>query len=181
MKCKWCRRNAFRKQGRIWLCKRHYRFQQMRANAKRHGKSVPAYEWLEQAWNALKNRCPVCSQKLNWLSSEGTSTVVTLQHDRSGTHRLLCLSCNVRHSSFEDDTFYSSDPSKRVCPRCQYTLPISRFGTDNSGRWKNKKAYCRDCSTWYHRQWVLANKEAFNAKRRAYYHRRKDSDNPIPR
>ena len=124
MRCIWCEIEAFRKQGHIWLCKKHYRFQQMRVSAKHNGKPVPSYEWLEDTWNALQGKCPICQREINWLSSDGTSTVITLQHDRCGNLRLLCLSCNTRHASFCGDSFYSADPTKRVCPRCRKELPF---------------------------------------------------------
>ena len=133
-KCKWCGEDVFR----LRLCKKHYRFYQMRIVAKRHGKTVPSYEALELLWNKSKGVCEGCGRAVNWLSNEGHSTVITLQHDRSGRIRLLCLSCNTRHASFEDDTFYDQDPNMKTCPCCKRSLPLDQFGTDNLKRWKNK-------------------------------------------
>ena len=181
MICKWCGDEVFRKQGRIWLCKKHYRFQQMRVRAKSRGKAVPSYDWLEEQWRSIKGSCPVCHRDVNWLSKEGSATVLTLQHDRNGDMRLLCLSCNVRHASFEDDSFYETDPNRRICPRCRRSLPWGAFCADNNSRWKNKKSYCRQCSTKYHNEWVIKNRKRENAKRRKYYHARIESGNPIPR
>jgi len=178
MKCKWCKKKAHVKQGSVWLCKKHYRFMQMRVNAKRNKKTVPPYEELEKI---LLPNCPVCKRKFNWLSKEGAQTVITLQHDRSGAFRFLCLSCNVRYASFKDDSFYSQSPKTKICPKCKKEKPWSEYHTDNSARWKNKKTYCKDCSYLIMKNWKLKNKEAFNAKRREYYHRRKESGNPIPR
>ena len=181
MKCKWCPAKAVRKQGRIWLCKKHYRFQQMRCNAKRHGKSVPSYEELESLWTESGGRCPTCDRTFNWLSVEGTGTVVSLQHDRNGGRRLLCRSCNTRHASFSGDSFYSTDPQKRICPRCRKSLPLSSFSRDKSRRWKTLNTYCRTCRAALHATWVAKNRKKYNEKRRQYYHRRKASGNPIPR
>ena len=181
MNCKWCNQEAVRKQGRNWYCKKHYRFSQMRGTAKRRGKVVPSYGDLENLNTETGGKCPVCKRTLNWLSKDGTSTVVTLQHDRSGGVRFLCLSCNTRHASFPNDTFYSTDPNMRMCPRCKTRLPLSEFSKDNNGRWKNTNTYCRKCRTIMHGEWVSSNREKYNAKRRDYYHARKNAGNPIPR
>lgn len=181
MQCKWCDDAAYIKQGHIWLCKKHYRFQQMRAKAKRANKTVPTYEELEVLWAYTNGSCPICHRSMNWMSKEGTATVASLQHDRSGNHRIICLSCNVRHASFKDDSFYDEDPNTRVCPRCKRRLTWASFTADNHGRWNNKNTYCRDCRRAMLSAWVSKNREVYNAKRRAYYHARKESGNPIPR
>ena len=181
MKCKWCDDEAIRKQGRIWLCKKHYRFQQMRVTAKRQGKSVPEYGELERLWQESGGTCKVCNRKLNWLSSEGTCTVITLQHDRQGGTRLLCLSCNTRHASFDGDSFYDANSERRVCPSCRRSLPWDSYTTDNSSRWKNKNTYCKECRNTKHAEWVKRNREKYNEKRREYYHKRIANGCPIPR
>lgn len=179
--CKWCDSPAHIKQGRIWLCKKHYRFQQMRSTAKRDNKTVPSYDQLESLWLECQGKCFVCRRAFNWLSVEGRATVVTLQHDRSGSMRLLCVSCNTRHAFFDGDSFYEADQSHRTCPRCEHNLPLSVFAADNYNRWNNKKTYCRACSAKYHAEYVANNRKKYNATRRAYYHRRKAAGNPIPR
>jgi len=125
--------------------------------------------------------CPVCGRKVNWLSKEGSSTVITLQHDRGGRMRLLCLSCNSRHASFDGDSFYEADDSRRVCPDCKRSLPLEEFSKDNSGRWYNINTYCRECRNKRLAAWVEKNREKYNEKRREYYHRRIREGNPIPR
>ncbi len=181
MKCKWCNDEAARKQGRIWLCKKHYRFQQMRCTAKRLGKSVPEYEWLEKEWSNIKGHCPICKREVNWLSREGTDTVITLQHDRSGRIRLLCLSCNVRHASFSDDSFYTTDPSKKICTLCRRELPKADFANDRGAGITKKKSWCRNCASQKQKEWRNKNRSRENEKRRAYYHARIESGHPIPR
>lgn len=178
--CKWCIEPKHIKQGRIWLCKKHYRFQQMRAKAKSRGLVVPSYERLGGILNE-NLVCHPCGRKMVWLSEENTSLVITLQHDRNGCLRLICRSCNTRHSKFSGDTFYSAPRTKKICPRCKILKPLMEFYLDNSKRWKNRKTYCKKCSDFYQSSWVSKNKGKFNAKRREYYHERIASGNPIPR
>lgn len=179
--CQWCGEGAYIKQGHIWLCKKHYRFSQMRTNAKRHSKTVPSYLQLEKLYWLSDMRCAGCGEQMVWLSKENSQRVVSLQHDRSGEIRFLCRACNTRHASFKDDSFYTADPTKRKCPRCNKELPLERFSTDRSSRWKNKSVYCRRCSAAYYVEWVAQNREEYNEKRREYYHKRKADGNPIPR
>ena len=181
MRCKWCNSEAYCRQGHIWLCKKHYRFQQMRVTAKRHNKVPPSYEWLEQTWGEIGWHCPVCKRKVNWLSKEGTCTVITLQHDRNGKMRFLCFSCNMRHASFSDDSFYTADPNRKVCTICKKSLPLDMFATDRGAGVIQKKSWCRNCANKKHNEWRIKNRERENAKRRQYYHARIASGNPIPR
>lgn len=180
--CSWCRVDGFRVQGHLFLCKKHYRFQQMRSKAKQVGKKVPSYDELEKLLNELSDfKCPKCNRGMNWLSKEGTSSVLTLQHDHSGDVRFLCLSCNVRHGGKGTDEFYSWPNNHKKCPGCKLILPFDKFATDRSDRFENKYTYCRKCATLRHKVWVSNNREIFNMKRRAYYHARKESGKPLPR
>ena len=180
MKCKWCAGTALRKQGHIWLCKKHYRFQQMRVRAKRFNSFVPTYQQLQEMLPA-DMKCVGCARRMVWLSSEDASRVLSLQHDRSGGVRFLCRACNTRHAARVGDSFYKLSIGEKFCPGCNAALPLSAFSTDNSGRWKNRNTYCRECRTARHAAWVSENRSRENAKRRAYYHARKKSGNPIPR
>ncbi len=165
--CKWCNFLAIIKQGRIWLCEKHYRFQQMRINAKRHNKCVPGYGELEAMHSILGMVCPACKRELNWLGCNGLSTVITLQHDRSGALNFLCRACNTRHAGFEGDSFYIIDHNKeKKCFKCKKILPLSSFYKDNSGRWKNKKSSCKECSNKTYNNWRIKNREYYNAKQR---------------
>jgi hypothetical protein len=178
--CSKCSEIAATKQGHQWLCERHYRFGQMRSTAARHGKSVPSHSELESLVPPGM-LCPVCKRKMNWMAKQGHATVVTLQHDRSGARRMLCLSCNVRHASFSEDSFYVANHVMRVCPRCKRQLPRALFGKDNKSRWLNTNTYCQECRSEMHQEWVNRNREKYNENRRAYYHRRIAEGNPIPR
>lgn len=160
-RCKWCSRKAYVRQGRIWLCKKHYRFSQMRTCAKRHNKYVPTYEELELLTiNTLQidkgKVCPECNRVMNWVKKDGSSTVVTLQHDRSGNIKLLCQSCNSRHSKYDGDSFYTRNKSKKLCPKCKDEKELSDFFNvkSSSKRWLNKGSYCKDCNRKYQKEYA---------------------------
>ncbi len=180
-KCKWCESAAARKQGRIWLCEKHYRFQQMRTKSRSCRKSVPTYEELQCMHDQLDSMaCPSCERKMNWLGIDGPSTVITIQHDRAGGHRLICRSCNVKHMGMPGDSFFNLPNNHRWCPKCKNTMETGKFCLD-SNRTSKTKTYCRSCSSKMHADWVRKTRETYNENRRRYYHKRKSSGNPIPR
>jgi rRNA maturation endonuclease Nob1 len=83
---------------------------------------------------------------MNWFASDGRSTVISLQHDRSGDIRLMCHACNTRHAKMPGDLFYEVGPDKHRCPRCERILPLNAFWKDRSGdKWRNRWSYCKDC------------------------------------
>ena len=71
--------------------------------------------------------CPACGRKMNWRKSEGVSTIVTLQHDRAGDLRLICLGCNSRHQHYPGDSFYDLPEGKKHCPSCGKIKPLAEF------------------------------------------------------
>lgn len=162
--CAWCPRVAFRKQGRQWLCVIHYRFQSMRTTAKRKGKSVPEYADL---FNLIPPdmACPACRRAMVWTQAEGAARVVTLQHNRDGSHALICLSCNTRHAALPGDSFYDLPDGHRRCPGCEQTLPVASFATDRA-RSSGLKTYCRECANERHNKWADANRDRLNAEQR---------------
>lgn len=148
--CAWCDRPRHIRQGRIWLCEIHYRISSMRSRAKRDGKYVPTRHEIEAL--ATDMTCCGCGKQMHWLRSFGASLQVTLQHDRSGAIRLLCLGCNTRHSVHPGDEFYVVLSGQKRCPDCGQTLPASSFARDMS-RPIGLKTYCRDCSSIRHKNW----------------------------
>lgn len=181
LKCRWCDLGAEGKNGRIWLCKKHLRFSRMRHISKYRKKATPTLEWLEDSIpeNMI---CPTCNRVMNWMSYEGRSTMITLQHDRSGELRLICHACNTRHAKQKDDEFYDIPMDRKRCPGCREIKSLDSFWKDNSGdKWKNTFAYCKQCATQRSYDYVRRNREKLREKRREYYHARKASGNPIPR
>lgn len=151
--CSHCSDLAVRLQGHQNLCAKHYRFGQMRANAKRHGKTVPTYDKLiELASRGLF--CADCNVRMNWLAKKGNATVVTLQHYRDGTFGLVCLSCNTRHAYMQGDEYRTMPKDHKQCPHCRTIKPFSEFARDNGrGGVLRLKSWCRLCSSEAHHAW----------------------------
>lgn len=139
--CAWCSQPSHIRQGRINLCAMHYRISSMRSRAKRDGKLVPSREAIEAMANVSMS-CFACGQEMHWLREEGASGQVTLQHDRDGSLRLLCLGCNTRHAQHPGDSYYDIPSDHKWCPDCGKVLPLSSFSIDRS-RPIGRKSYCR--------------------------------------
>lgn len=146
-----CAEPAFRRLGNAKYCVKHYRFATMRTCAKRHGKTVPSYEELEMLI-PLGLICQPCGRPMNWLAANGESTVLSLQHDRSGEYRFICRACNTRHAAHDGDEFYAIPSDQRRCPGCLHVKPLSAFCMDIS-RWLGRKTYCRGCASGRHKAW----------------------------
>ena len=101
--CAWCEEPSHIRQGRIHLCAKHYRISSMRTRAARDGKFVPSVKSIEDAIPS-PFVCAPCGREMHWLRLGKASTQVTLQHDRCGDTRLLCLGCNTRHAQHPGDT-----------------------------------------------------------------------------
>lgn len=167
--CARCSRNACRHQGHQDLCAVHYRFGQMRANAKRSGKAVPTHEQLERLMSATTSAgrliCVGCGREMNWLAVDGESTVVSLQHDRDGTLRLICRSCNTRHAFTPGDEFYSRAKSEKFCRGCERWLSKESFGVDRS-KPSGLTGRCTRCLRIAQARWAATNRERINAAQR---------------
>lgn len=179
MKCSRCDLDSTIKQGNQSLCDKHYRFGQMRATARRHGKEVPSHERLHEMVDD-QMLCPDCGIRMNWRSKDGKSTVASLQHYRSGRMAIVCLSCNTRHASMEEDSYCDMPKDHKRCPSCGTTKHRSEFSADNSrsGLIK-KKSICKNCSDGKVNQWKERNRDEYNAYQRAYRAKRKAEGNPV--
>lgn len=165
--CSVCLKPASHRQGHQWLCPMHYRFGQMRANARRHDKAVPTRGDLGEMATFQGNRCADCGVKMNWLAKDGQATVSTLQHYRDGTMALACRSCNTRHAKMPGDTFRQMPPRHKFCPKCQMVHPFTAFAADNGRTGPMKlKSWCKECSDAAHTNWRTQNREYYNAKQR---------------
>jgi hypothetical protein len=161
-----CRDPAVRKQGRQWLCAKHYRFGQMRATANRRGLYAPADHLLERLLRPDMD-CPDCGRRMNWLAVDGQSSVVSLQHYRDGSCGLVCRSCNTRHAHMPSDTYRDMPKDHKRCPQCAQGKPFSDFATDNGRSGPMKlKSWCKQCSSVSHTEWQRRNREHYNAKQR---------------
>jgi RNase P subunit RPR2 len=145
-----CGEPSHKRQGNRHLCAMHYRIANMRARAKRDGKVVPATSRVEAL--ASDMACSGCRRVMHWLREDGASLQATLQHDRDGTIRVLCLGCNTRHAQHPGDSFYSLKPEEKFCAKCCRFLPAHDFTRDRS-RPIGLKSSCRACSAKLHKEW----------------------------
>ncbi len=177
--CARCHDDSVIKQGRQWLCAKHYRFGQMRALAKRRGKTVPSHEQLH-SMRGVDLVCPDCGVGMNWRSKDGHETVASLQHYRDGSMAIVCRSCNTRHAFMPNDDYRDMPADHKLCPTCKGIKPRSEFTTDNSRSGVLKrKSYCRSCSDKAVNQWKEKNRDRYNEYQRAYRARRKEEGNPV--
>lgn len=174
-----CDEVSVRKQGHQHLCAKHYRFGQMRVNAKRRGLAVPSHEQLHLLVNS-DLACPDCSRQMNWLSGDGMSSVASLQHYRDGSFGIVCRSCNTRHAFMPDDTFLNIPDNHKYCPHCKLSKPRSEFYRDagRAGELKTK-SLCKECSNKSFENWRIKNREKYNARQREYRAKRKLEGNPV--
>jgi hypothetical protein len=143
------------------LCAKHYRFGQMRAGAKRHGKAVPDRVRLE-AMAPDNMECQDCGRTMNWLAKDGQSTVASLQHYRSGEMGIVCRACNTRHAHYPGDSFRGQWREKKWCPKCSSMLDRIEFAMTKAGL----KSWCRACAKESGYNWRNNNKAAYNEYQR---------------
>lgn len=177
--CSVCADPSTIKQGNQYLCDKHYRFGQMRASARRHGKTVPTRSQLESI-APLDMACKDCGVRMNWRAIVGQSTVASLQHYRDGTYGIVCRSCNTRHAFMSGDTYRDMPSDHKLCPKCMTVKPSNEFVVDNgrSGA-LCRKSYCRTCSDDLVRRWRENNRERYNEYQRRYRAKRKAQGNPV--
>lgn len=164
--CKWCNKEPFRRTGRIYLCKKHYRFQQMRSDAKRQGKLVPEYDDLNRYLNMCDMICPCCDREMNWSANNGQSTVITLQHNNDGSMNFLCRACNTHHGKI-GDVIYDVGENEKYCPQCDEIKTEDDFYADNS-RPRGLKSSCKECSNRKIKQYRKLNRDKYNEYQRKY-------------
>ncbi len=140
---------------------------QMRVNAKRHNKTVPSYEELEKMFLKDNMECESCKKPLNWLSKEGSDSVITLQHDDSGEFKFLCLSCNTKHGRGCRDLIYSIKENESYCKSCDKVKDKSEFFKDKYKK-DGLKSSCKDCANKKVKNWKNGNKEKYNEYQRCY-------------
>lgn len=144
-KCAKCEQAGFRFRGDRWLCVVHNRFDTMANIARKRGKQIPTHdEFAAMAASVMADgmKCPHCRITMEWHGDRHSATV-SLQHDRNGEMRFMCMGCNCRHRNFPGDTFYDYPPNWRFCKLCNTAKPPTDFYNPMaSGR---PQAYCRTC------------------------------------
>lgn len=111
-------------------CPIKLRISRMIRGAKLGKKRIPTREELSAlllARQADDMKCPACGQTMNWGDTSNRPATVSLQHDRSGTIRLICLRCNVRHQHYPADDFYTAPNDHKHCWGCGRTLALTEF------------------------------------------------------
>lgn len=177
--CDRCGGPSSHKQGHQNLCSKHYRFGQMRATAKRHGKTVPSHGQLSEM-SGSDLVCPDCQRQMNWLSKDGNDTVASLQHYRDGTMAIVCRSCNTRHAFMDGDSYREMPKDHKYCPLCKQAKPLEEFTLDSSRSGSAKrKSKCRDCSDYQVKEWKESNRDRYNEYQRQYRANRKAEGNPV--
>lgn len=171
--CIYCDQMAVRYGRWTNRCAKHFRFYQMQHSAKSAGKFIPTLEQLD-ALVPKPFQCLTCKRELIWFMKDDPKNrgrVISLQHDRDGSIRLICHSCNGRHDDRPGDSFYQEGMDRRRCGCCGVTKAISEFGTEN-GRFQNKKCVCKPCSYKRSVEWKNKNREHVNAKWREAWRKR---------
>lgn len=183
MKCTQCELEATYVDKNRKLCDMHYRFTQMRQDTwTRLGIKHTVQELLDKLPPDLT--CPECKVQMVWRRGhlqKGVSNQITLQHWRDGTIGFLCISCNVRHSSMEGDSYKDMPKDHKLCPKCNEVKPEDQFCLKSSRSVLKRNSICNPCNTILANKWKQENKEKNAVTRRAYYHRRIAEGNPIPR
>jgi len=124
-------------------CLMHYRFSNMKSRACASRKYSPAMKELEKLV-PLGMICPSCDRSMVWSTGTVTSNLITLQHDRNGTVRLICMACNSRHSRFEGDEFYDLPKDSKRCHLCKVVKPLEEFLKVKTG-WMGRGVRCLPC------------------------------------
>ena len=158
--CSKCDQPGFRWHGERWLCIVHFRFDTMRFCAMGKGKVVPTYADLDKlAAEAVANdmKCDHCKAVMLWFGgTESRGSVVSLQHDRSGRIRFLCMTCNNRHGQCPGDLFYDIPKEHWYCARCEKILPLTDFYKGRAG------SCCKACrKTLNKSMWAQFGKQWF--------------------
>jgi len=176
--CRTCRQPSVRLvSGEKYFCAIHYRMYHMRVAARKHKKTCPSSADLTKLVEAVVANgmvCVGCRRTMLWITEgPGTrSNVISLQHDRDGTIRLICLGCNSRHQHFPGDTFYQAPEGHKWCHGCERLLPLSGF-------WISRKnttgvtTLCKTCCGDRHKIWIEKNAAMLKEKRRIRYQRDK--------
>ncbi len=143
-KCPKCNREGTHPAGGSFYCDRHFRFRQMRQRARAHGKTVPAWDELDSLVPSGL-ACRVCRRQMRWFRKDGGfNSVITLQHDNDGTHRLICGLCNNRYERY-GNALYTLDPGLKKCSACRAYFPLTGFHKC-VGSWDGVRSSCKTCA-----------------------------------
>ncbi len=140
------------------------RFSNMRHGARYCNKYVPTYEELHGLFAQIIDMvCPACSRTMNLTDASGPRKLrMTLQHDHSGTLRMICFSCNAAHGQSKlGDAFFSIPAGSKYCARCETIKPVEDFWRLNSVRtsYHGRHAACKQCLSHSQAVYYAAHRE----------------------
>lgn len=148
--CAHCDQPAEKRRNEGHYCLLHYRIKQMRDDAAVDRKLIPSRTELEELFNGLLlsgMRCSICGQTMAMLKTpRRMKSTVTLQHDRSGAFRLICLSCNVKHQFMPGDEFYQRPDGHKRCTQCGEVKPHEQFYR-RPAQPDGLRSECKKCSS----------------------------------
>lgn len=140
--CAYCDRPGYRFRANRWQCELHFRADTMRNTALSKGKESPSFNvlsgMLEKA-QADGLKC-LCGTQMQMTGKRGEQHTISMQHDRSGAIRLICMLCNQRHNDCPGDTFYDLPKDSWRCSRCNEVKKRTEFYPNM------RPAYCKVCS-----------------------------------
>jgi hypothetical protein len=141
-----CYALATRKWSNTKYCEKHFRFKEMRHNAKSSKKYVPSYDELENLYSENSAMiCRYCGKQMHWRDDHGKIVQLTFQHRDDGLLEFICHGCNNAHghSKMHNRDYFLEIPiGMKWCPRCKNIYTLNNF-------YKNKDrftCYCRDCT-----------------------------------
>lgn len=144
MKCRLCEDIIVNNVDYANLCEKHYRFMKMRQSAKCKNKYAPSYTELENLFEKQGLKCGLCNKTLNWSSKDSPKDRITLQHDKSGDIKFLCLSCNSRHAKAGlGDRIYELGIDVKPCNNCKIIKQKVEFYTQG----KSIQPNCKICQS----------------------------------
>jgi hypothetical protein len=153
--------------GSTWYCEKHYRFRQMRSDARRRGKVVPSWEQLDERLlecldeHGRLGKCPSCGRQMQWKSGadKKIGPTISLQHNLDGTMCFICHSCNVGHGKSKlGDLYLALEDEEKYCPRCDTVKSLEQFRKNRSRR-TGTSGNCRECDTDRARKYREAKKQ----------------------
>ncbi len=146
---KGCNEQAvYKYSGTRFYCPKHYRFTQMRHQAKTRNKYKPSFEELERLLIECgpEMQCTNCHRIMIWHGqSRKLDGVISLQHNNNGSIQFLCFGCNSAHGNSQlGDKYFDLKNNEKYCADCKTILNKNQFYKNNRSRDK-LKWICKAC------------------------------------
>lgn len=155
-----CHADGTERRNNAWYCPMHTRVRQMRIACRHDNKTCPDESIVDDLVKRIIQsgmECELCGVRMNWMKKDGISSCVSLQHDRSGSFRLICLGCNVRHGQLPGDKYYEIRDGQKWCAGCETVLDASEFYPSRTIA-QGVMSRCKKCSAKIARGWAKNNR-----------------------